>query len=360
MYRSSGLPVAALLLTLSPSLGLAATSQLRYLDRTLNASDVLNQEWYSQKDGMWQHLWWNSGAMLATIGDVALLHDGFKETATNIYTNSLTAAKASNPYHPNSFVDDFYDDEGWWAMGWIKAYDLTKDKKYLHAADRIFTDLLTGNDPNCGGHYWSKARQDNTAIGNELYLAVAASLANRMDDGAFYRKHAQSQLDWFLNSGLINENNTIVDGLNTTSCEARGPVYSYNQGVILGALVEMHILTGKSSYIDTACNIARGAINQLAKPHDGILTDIGYPHGPDLTGAQFKGVFARNLMYLQKVRKQDGFLEFLQSNADSIWNKNRQANGQLGAFWQGPLQNISAAAHSSALDCLVAAAAVSS
>lgn len=145
-----------------------------------------------------------------------------------------------------------------------------------------------------------------------------------------------------------------------STCERAGPVYSYNQGVILGALVEMHALTGNSSYLDIASKIAYGAIDQLAKPHAGILTDIGYPRGPDITGAQFKGVFARNLMYLQKARGEDAFVSFLQHNADSIWRTNRQDNGQLGAFWQGPLQNITAASHSSALDCLLAAAAVSS
>lgn len=350
---------AGILLSLVPSLGLAA-SKKELIDHTLNATDVLNQQWYSQDDGMWGHLWWQSGAMLATIGDVALLSRDFKPTAADIYSNSLVAAKASNPYDPNSFLDDFYDDEGWWAMGWIKAYDVTHDKRYLNAANDIFNDLLTGNDATCGGHWWSKAEKDNSAIGNELYLAVAASLANRMQDATPYRHYAQSQLDWFLNSGLVNENHTINDGLNITTCESGGPVYSYNQGVILGALVEMHALTGNSTYLDIAYNVARGAIKQLAAPHNGVLTEIGYPGAPDPTGAQFKGVFARNLMYLQKVHGEDLFVDFLKSNADSIWKSNRTDNGTMGVFWQGPLQNITAASQSSALDCLVAAASVSS
>ncbi|KAK4496780.1 hypothetical protein PRZ48_012763 [Zasmidium cellare] len=358
MFRSQLLPsMAVLLLSLSPSLVLASTKQ-DYIDHTLNASDVLNQRWYSQDDGLWQDLWWNSGAIMATIGDVALSNNDFKQTAIDIYSNSLTAAKAANG---NTWLNDFYDDEGWWAMGWIKAYDVTQDTKYLDAANEIFNDLLTGNDATCGGHWWSKEKKDNTAIGNELYLAVAASLANRMDDGTSYQKYAQSQVDWFLNAGFLNENNTISDGLNVTdNCERIGAVYSYNQGVILGALVEMNELTGNSSYLDIACEIAHAAIEQLATPNNGILTDVGYPKGPDPTGAQFKGVFARNLMYLQKARPDDDFVRFLQNNADSIWKNNRQADGQIGAFWQGPLQNVSAAAHSSALDCLLAAAAVSS
>lgn len=351
--------LAVLSLSLYLQGALSFTKQQR-IDHMLNASGVLNRQWYEQENGMWQDMWWNSGAILATIGDVALINEDFKQTATEIYSNSLIAAKASNPYHSHSWLDDFYDDEGWWALGWIKAYDVTNDTRYLEAANEIFDDLLKGNHATCGGHWWNKAKTYNAAIGNELYLAVAASLANRVEDGTFYRKHAQSQLKWFLEAGFINDNNTINDGLNVSTCKSVGAVYSYNQGVILGALVEMHTLTKNSSYLDIASKIAHGAIDQLAAPNNGVLTDVGYPIGPDMTLAQFKGIFARNLMYLQKTRGEDAFVELLQHNADSISKTNRQDNGRLGAFWQGPLQNVTAAAHSSALDCLLAAAAVSS
>jgi predicted alpha-1,6-mannanase (GH76 family) len=113
--------------TLLPFAALASP-QPDYIARTLNATDVLNDQYYNQTTGLWQDFWWNTGAILSTIGDVALLCPEFKSTAEDIFDNTLTAAKASNN---GNFLNEYYDDEGWWAMGWIKAYDVTGDNKYL-------------------------------------------------------------------------------------------------------------------------------------------------------------------------------------------------------------------------------------
>lgn len=328
-----------------------------YLHQAMNATEVLNEQWYNRSSGLWQGFWWNSGATLATIGDVALANDGFKETASEMFSEILVAAKATNH---GSFLNTFFDDESWWAMGWIKAYDVTKEPKYLSAAQTIFDDMLTGQGATCGGIWWSKERVSNSAISNQLFLAVAASLANRVHfEIPRYRKIAQKQVDWLLPSGMMNDNSTFNDGLCIPSCKLVGPVYSYNQGVILGGLVEMHKLTGEKKYLLRAQDIALGAIKQLATPNNGILTDLGYPADMDATGAQFKGVFVRNLMYLQAVYGRKQYVEFIQKNADSIWHADRQKDGKFGALWQGPIKSLSAAAQVSALDCLIAAAVVS-
>jgi predicted alpha-1,6-mannanase (GH76 family) len=357
LFTTGFAALAAFLLSASLPTSVEGTSRTVYLDHAMNATDVLNERWYNRSSGLWQEFWWNSGAALATIGDVALLNTDFKATASAMFGDIVVAAKASNH---GTFLNTFFDDEGWWAMGWIKAYDVTHDTKYLAVAQEIFEDMATGQQATCGGIWWSKDRTSNSAISNQLFLAVAASLANRVEDQRQkYGEIAQSQVDWLLSSGMVNDNSTFNDGLDISTCKLTGPVYSYNQGVILGGLVEFYKLTGDDAYLDKARNIALGAIKQLATPNHGILTDAGYPGGMDATGAQFKGIFARNLMYLQSVRGRGEYVTFLQKNADSIYLKDRQKDGQMGALWQGPIKSISAAAQVSALDCLMAAARVS-
>lgn len=56
---------------------------------------------------------------------------------------------------PNTFagfLNDYYDDGLWWALAWIKVYDVTGDAMYLNTAATIFEDSksIWGDSP-CGG-----------------------------------------------------------------------------------------------------------------------------------------------------------------------------------------------------------------
>lgn len=61
------------------------------------------------------------------------------------------------------------------------------------------------------------------AIANELFLDVAAHLANRVHRKSSYYLHwAQKEWTWFQASGMINDQNTINDGLDNATCENNG------------------------------------------------------------------------------------------------------------------------------------------
>ncbi|TKA75680.1 hypothetical protein B0A55_03193 [Friedmanniomyces simplex] len=238
-------------------------------------------------------------------------------------------------------------------------YDVTNNGTYLSAAQGIFEDLLTGLNATCGGQWWNKEHHHVNSINNELFIDVAASLGNRVTHKRqYYSRYAEDHANWFLNAGLFSKNNTFHDGLHLADCSAEGTVFSYNQGVILGALVELSKLTGNSSWLDSAARTAKGAVSTLVDSN-GIFTETGaFPtHG--LTAAQFKGVFARNLAYLQSVRGDASYVTLFTKSAESIWQNDRDESGFFGPDWQGPVYSTLASAQSSALDCLIAAAAVS-
>jgi predicted alpha-1,6-mannanase (GH76 family) len=216
-----------------------------------------------------------------------------------------------------------------------------------------------------GGNWWSKAQDSLPSISSQLFLAVTASLANRLsnvprlavDNGVpDYTHLALTHVDWLLSCGMRNENGTFNDGLSLSTCGPVGAVYSYNQGVILGALVELEQLTGNGTYLDIASTIASAGIAELTTK-EGIFMETGSEKGMDATGAQFKGTFVRNLGYLNKAlggRKE--FEDFLERNTESVWTEARDDQGRIGALWQGPAMSLSAASQGSGLDCLVAAA----
>ena len=89
-------------------------------------------------------------------------------------------------------------------------------------ANGIFEDMK-GGASRCGGIYWDRPQTYTNAIANELYLAVAASLANRMpaQNKQYYLDIAKTQWEWFKNSGMINGDSLINDGLDD-NCRNNG------------------------------------------------------------------------------------------------------------------------------------------
>src|SRR5581483_9133810 len=107
--------------------------------------------------------------------------------------NPAVIAGTFDRHARGQFLNDYYDDEGWWALTWIRAYDLTGDARYLDAAKFLFKDMAAGWDDHCGGGiWWNKERRYKNAIANELFLLAAARLHQRTPDD----RGPGSYLDW--------------------------------------------------------------------------------------------------------------------------------------------------------------------
>ncbi|KAI1273182.1 glycoside hydrolase family 76 protein [Xylaria sp. FL0933] len=360
-------------------------SQATYDANTVAAVHTL-QSWYNSGSGLWDSTgWWNSANCLTVLADYAVQNPSSAASLSipniiqNTYENAqktsfqaikafsakglpvstyvkLTRPKDISRRGFDDFLNDYYDDEGWWALALIRSHDVGDNGgSYLASAMEIFEDMK-GGASTCGGIYWSKVGTYTNAIANELYLKVAASLANRVPDKkSYYLDIANKQWAWFKSSGMINQDNLINDGLDDSCKNNGGATWTYNQGVILGALVELSKASGDGSLLTEASTIATAAISHLSQ--NGVLYEGCEPDcGAD--GDQFKGVFMRNLQELQKAAPQDAFKNFLLTNADAIWNKDRNTNNQLGPTWNGPFATASAGTQSSAMDALVAAVAV--
>jgi predicted alpha-1,6-mannanase (GH76 family) len=330
-----------------------------YLEQSTDAIQSL-QGWYTPSTGLYQSTgWWNSANAITVLVDYARIKN--TKQYTPVFENTFIEAQKTNP----GFMNNFYDDEGWWALAWIDAYDLTRNTQYLSMAESIFADLAGGWDDTCGGGiWWSKDRRYKNAIANELFLSVAAHLANRTS-GNVHRRYlnwGKKEWTWFLASGLINEKGLVNDGLSNSQgkagsvgCVNNGrTTWSYNQGVVLGGLVELSSSTHDLSLPQTARRIARAAITLLVDG-DGILHDSCEPNcGAD--GVQFKGIFVRNLVLLDKKFPRPTFKSFVDTNADSVWKNAQGKNFQLGQNWSGPFNAGNAGSQTSALDVLVGAA----
>ncbi|KAI6796339.1 hypothetical protein KC363_g7232 [Hortaea werneckii] len=405
-------PSSSRTLTADPNDQPTTSTRAENLSRAIKAATLLlppTAHWYNATTGLWQDLWWNSANLVTTLARLGQVvgeetegagegeeAKGWRDSVVGFLEREFEVlGRETGQGQQGGWTRGYYDDGGWWALAWLQVYDLTNDVRYLHTAEGIFEELTTGLNATCGGQWWDKAHTASNTINNALYISVAAHLANRVPTTSpssqtpeTYRAAAQTHLHWLRDQNLLTPNGTYVDGLDLKTCKPTGPVFTYNQGVMIGALVEMSrfpppaaaaVATsasaedheedgeeeeGASPLLDQAEAIATGTMRSLVDG-DGILTETAFaPSFPDLdlVAAQFKGIFVRNLAFLSAVRPREEYREFLSRNARSVWERDRIPGGEngglLGAAWQGPVGSVSAAAHGSGLDCLVAAAGV--
>jgi predicted alpha-1,6-mannanase (GH76 family) len=73
------------------------------------------QSFYNSSTGLWDTTgWWNCANALVTTIDHAV------RTNTTTYLGNIS--NTFDKHKESNFLNNFYDDEGWWALAWIKGY----------------------------------------------------------------------------------------------------------------------------------------------------------------------------------------------------------------------------------------------
>ena len=320
------------------------------------------QKWHDPSTGLWRSTgWWNAANALTALIDYTKLPGDGAHAA--VIAATFTAAQRQHA----DFVNSYYDDNGWWALAWVAAYDLTREDRYLSAARTIFARNTAGWDDTCGGGlWWNEEKKYKNAITSELFITLAARLHQRTPaDQGSYLTWALRAWEWFSASGLIGARGLVNDGLTPRCANNGGPAWTYNQGVILGGLAALYEITGDRAYLDRGETLAAAALSQLSTPASarvpGILIDPceTAAAGCDGDQVQFKGIFMRYLCDFWRQSRQPAYRTFILGNALSLWGNNRNAGDEFGLHWSGPFDRADAGRQSSALDCLNAAVALS-
>lgn len=316
------------------------------------------QRWYGRWTGCWRTTgWWNSANALNAV--IAYTQRTGDRRYQHVIERTFRAARRQH----RDFLVKFYDDNGWWGLSWVAAYDLTGEARYLDAARTIFANMVTGWDDTCGGGvWWNTDRKYKNAITNELFLTLAARLHQRCEAAGEYLDWAHREWDWFCARGLVGPKGLVNDGLDHSCQNNGGQTWTYNQGVVLGGLAALHEITGDASYLRHGEAIADAALSSLTTPPDadaryGILLEPAEQNTARNDGdrPQFKGIFMRNLYDFYQQSPRPAYSEFIRDNARSIWANDRNGSNQFGLHWAGPFDYPDAARQSSALDALNAA-----
>ncbi|GII23083.1 glycoside hydrolase family 76 protein [Planosporangium mesophilum] len=253
----------------------------------------------------------------------------------------------------------FYDDDGWYLNAWLRAYDVTGDAKYLDEAEALFAKMTEAWDGVCGGGLWWNAdRGYKNAITNELFLLAAARLHRRAGaptgEGR-YLDWALREWNWFDASGMINSYHQVNDGLDASCANNGGTTWTYNQGVILGGLVELWRITGDRSHLARARQIADAAVATLVHEDPtgstgSILAEPGEPARCVGDAQVFKGIFVQNLARLHGADPDGGpaYQRFLNTNADAVWRARQRLRRGVGPYWTQRRGRVNAATQAAA------------
>jgi predicted alpha-1,6-mannanase (GH76 family) len=273
--------------------------------------------------------------------------DAWERTGDPVW-RSLAVVARDNIVERNGgqLFNDYFDDMLWFALALERVHAATGERSFLDEAIAIWDHVIAeGWNETLG---WSLAwRKQQLAYKNTPAngpLVILGLRLSRQDSTRDYLGYARQAFDW-LTANLVGPDGFVEDGINR---EGDGAVdtqwrFTYNQGLYVGAAVELFLATEDRSFLERAVQTATTAVRSLSNgvvfPDEGDGGDEGL----------FKGVYYRYLGELLGVLAADSFaaeraeLEaFLRAGTDALW-ENGLVDGRLrpGNDWsKGPVEWI--------------------
>jgi hypothetical protein len=214
--------------------------------------------------------------------------------------------------------DVYYDDNAWIAEDLLDR----GGRASVRAATRIFARLAHEWDgdqthPCMGGVYWTAGNGNR----NTVTTANAALVGLRLyalDRNPALVYWARRMLDW-LDACLLGADGLYGDHVDANGA-IRGSEWSYNQGTVLGAYLELYVTTQ-----DPAALARAEATADVALAHFASRWLVREP-------PEFAAIFFRRLLELAAVDKRQSYVDAAEAYGASAWNSLRDPQTGLFTF----------------------------
>ncbi len=310
----------------------------------LLAFQTMQKVYYISGSGLYEgepfsYLWPFSQAFAATVSMANISHSGLSfahelqaETIglrtyldsnnsgapEGVYTSTLAAfdGTVAPPAGPGGAK--YYDDNDWVGIELARLYKLNRDPTVLANAEAIMAFEMAGWATNpelgCPGGIPFSNSVENTDR-NTITTAPAAELGlqlYKLTGNIQYLQFAEMAYEW-VRKCLLQPSQLYADHVNRGGA-VEPMLWSYNQGVMIGAGTLLFQATGNAAYLYQA--------RQTAQAARAFFT-------PERLGAEnpfFPSVYFRNIMYLDSVTHDPPGPKIAQAYVDYAWQHLRLSN----------------------------------
>ncbi len=220
--------------------------------------------------------------------------------------------------------DKYYDDNAWLVLGFLEAYDVTRDPQCLRWAEETHAFVLSGWDDKLGGGlYWSLARLSKNTCTNAPAAVSALRLFALTGDPA-HKEWADKIIAW------TNAHLQDTDGLYWDAQTLDGTVeptkWTYNTGLMIQAYVLLFRQNGEPDALREAGRLADAALAAWQDPATGAFQN----------NACFTHLLCEGLLWLYKAGSDVKYLDAVRGHAAYGDRVVRDPKGGYRNEWADP------------------------
>jgi rhamnogalacturonyl hydrolase YesR len=212
-----------------------------------------------------------------------------------------------------------FDDNLFVSLDLVAAYRETRDPRYLQAAEADARYIETGwstdgSFSHPGGEYWQDPRfgRNRNAVSTGGAALLDAELYQQTGKTS-YRGWAERDMRWLARS-LRLPNGMFADHISPSGV-ITDKVWSYNQGLAIGAWVALYSATGRSEFLRSAEDLGQRSLSFFME------------HGLVDQTVPFNAVYFDYLVNLEKVAPDPNYGAALHSYATYLFDHMDHADG---------------------------------
>jgi len=220
--------------------------------------------------------------------------------------------------------DKYYDDNQWLVLGFVEAYEVTRDQFFLDWARETHDFVMSGWDEKLGGGiYWYQDHKSKNTCANAPAAASALRLY-RVGRTKEDRQHLETALrirHW-LNANLKDEDGLYWDNIKLNG-EIEKTKWTYNTALPIRTDLLLYEASGIKQYLAEARRMADAAIERWVDPETGAMQN----------SPRFTHLLSEALLQLHDATREPKYLNVVRRYADYAYVHGRHPEGGYRERW---------------------------